>query len=161
MQVVDVDLTGIACALIAGVFSILSIVLPMMINARIKDAQAADTLGTAVKNSLGALQQASIAAAKGIKPIAVSLPSGVPPELATGVQYVLDHAGPEAARFGITPEAIASKISAQIGLVSIAQSAPAAAATLPATVVPSTNAATVNVQSAPVDKSLSADFAHN
>lgn len=113
-----IDLTGIATTLIAGVFSILAVVIPMLINARMKDTAAAAALSSAVKNSLGALEQASSSAVVSAKPV-VTIP-GVSAALAPGVQYVLDHAGEEASRFGVTPEAIADKISAQIGLAKIA-----------------------------------------
>lgn len=117
----QIDLTGIACSVIAGVFSILAIVVPMLISSRVKDAQAAATLTAAVKNSLGAMQQASTEAALALGPHA-TIP-GVPPGLEPGVQYVLDHAGAEAARFGITTPAIADKIVAQLGLAEIATNA--------------------------------------
>jgi hypothetical protein len=45
--------------------------------------------------------------------------SGVPASLQPAVQYVLEHAGPEADRLGISPEKIASKVQAQIGLAEI------------------------------------------
>jgi hypothetical protein len=35
------------------------------------------------------------------------------------VQYVLDNAGPELARFNITPAAVASKIEAKAGLANV------------------------------------------
>lgn len=125
-----IDLTGLAVSVIAASSTILSVVLPMVINSRVKDAQAAATLSAAVKNSLGAIQQQSVAVARGLRP-AVLVPPGVPPDLAAGVQYVVDHAGEEAARFGITPVGIASKISAQIGLAIVAQKVNGAVGTAP------------------------------
>ena len=112
------DLTGLATAVIAGVFSILAIVVPMLISAHMKDKQAAEVLGAAVRNSLGALQQASTAMVQESAPHVVL--RGVPESLAPGVAYVLLHAGDEAARFGITADAIASKVAAQVGLAAIA-----------------------------------------
>lgn len=112
----QIDLTGIATSLIAGVFSILAIAIPLIINSRLKDQQAAAVLSAAVKNALGAIQQAATAA---IKPPPLPAIPGVSPALTVGVQYVLNHAGTEAARFGIDPPAIAAKIDAQIGLVKI------------------------------------------
>lgn len=132
------DLTGIATAVIAGVFSVLAIVLPLLINARIKDSQAAATLGAAVRNSLGAMQIATEGVLTNLHPtIALPVIPGAPPQLASGVQYVLDHAGTEAARFGITPAAIADKINAQIGLDNIAANIAVAVAPLkPVNMVP-------------------------
>lgn len=124
-----VDLTGIATALIAGVFSVLAVVLPLMISSRMKDQQAAAVLGQAVRNSLGAIQQASTSA---VRQAAPSIPlRGVPDNVAVGVQYVLDNAGPEALRLGITPQAIAGKIGAQIGLSAIAANVAVAASASP------------------------------
>jgi hypothetical protein len=127
---VTVDLTGISCAVIAGVFSVLSVVLPLWISAHIKDQAAAATVATAIRNSLGALQQASTAAAQSIVP---ALPiKGVPPAMVPGVQYVLDHAGDEVARLGITSGALASKISAQVGLANIQTNVAVAGSASPA-----------------------------
>ncbi len=116
-----VDLTGIAVAISTGIFGVLGIVLPMLINARIKDSQAAATLGAAVKNSIGAMQIATEGVLTNMRPSLVTpIVDGAPPQLGVGIQYVLNHAGAEAARFGITPAAIADKINAQIGLNNIA-----------------------------------------
>lgn len=113
---VTVDLTGIAVAATGGFFSVLGIVIPLWISSHIKDKTAAAVVSTAVKNSLGAVQQAATSELDALRP---QLP-GVPPALAPGVNYVLDQAGPEATRLGITPVAIAQKIEAQIGLANIA-----------------------------------------
>ena len=116
MNPVTIDLTGIATSIIAGVFAVLGIVIPLIINARIKDAQAATVLNTAVKNSLGALEQAATTTVTTLHPAIKDVPAALTP----GVQYVLDHAGAEAARFGITPASIAEKVDAQLGLAKIA-----------------------------------------
>lgn len=115
-----IDFTTLLLSLITGIFSILSILLPVMINARMKDKAAAETLAAAVKNSLGAGEQAAKGIVVDLHPT-IPLPAGVPATLAVQVQYVLDHAGDEAARFGITPEAIAAKVNAQMGLVALAK----------------------------------------
>jgi hypothetical protein len=117
---VTIDLTGIATTLIAGIFAVLGVVVPLMINKHVTDATAKATLATAVKNSLGALAQAATTTVSTFKP-AVTIP-GVPATLQPGVDYVLANAGAEAARFGITPVTIAAKIDAQLGLVKIAAS---------------------------------------
>lgn len=124
-----IDLTGIATTAIAGIFSILAIVIPLMIQSHLKDAAAATALGNAVKNSLGAMQQAMQTGLVGWTP-KVTIPD-VTPQMAVGVQYVLDHAGPEAERFGITPYKIAEKISAQIGLGTITANLATAASPAP------------------------------
>ena len=124
-----VDLTGCAAAVIAGVFSILAIVVPKWLANHMKDQQAAAVLGAAVKNSLGAMQQASTAVVRDLHPHA-TIP-GVPDALQPAVTYVLDQAGDEANRLGITPIAIASKIAAQAGLANIQANIAAAGSSLP------------------------------
>ena len=111
-----VDLTGVATAITEGIFATLGVVLSAWITSHIKDETAAATLTTAVQNSLGAIQQAAVSSVQIFRP---QIP-GVPASLAPGVQYVLDHAGDEATRLGVTPVAIAQKIDAQIGLANIA-----------------------------------------
>ena len=131
------DLTGIIVAVIGGVFSVATIVVGAWISSRMKDAQAASVLGAAVKNALGAMQQATQGAVTAQRPtVTLPLLASVP-QLAVGVQYVLDHAGAEATRFGITPIAIADKINAQIGLANIASNIATAASVGP-TVTPLT-----------------------
>lgn len=112
------DLTGIAVTVIAGVFGIATPVALLWIQSHIKDQAAAATLAAAVKNSLGAIQQAATAGVVVASP-SVSLPASTPPGIVVGVQYALDHAGDEAKRLGITQEMIASKVNAAIGLANI------------------------------------------
>jgi hypothetical protein len=124
-----VDLTGIAVSLIGVVGTIMSIVITAVINARMGDKQAAATLSAALENSLGAAQQAASGVVVSTHP-QIFIP-GVPSSAAVAVQYVLDHAGAEAARFGITPQGIAEKINARIGLASIAANLAVAASPTP------------------------------
>jgi len=115
------DLTGIAVACIAGIFGVLGPVALYMVQSHVKDVQAAAVLSAAVKNSLGAAQQAADGVASVLP--RVPLPAGIPPQLVASTQYVLDHAGDEAARFGITPLAIADKVNAAIGTAKIVAAA--------------------------------------
>jgi hypothetical protein len=124
-----VDLTGIATSAIAGFFGLLSVLLPMVISARMKDKQAADALCTAVKNSLGAMQQSATAAARMLHPEASI--SGIPVSLQPAVAYVLEHAGPEAERLGVSPEKIADKVLAQVGLAEIKTNVAVASSSAP------------------------------
>jgi hypothetical protein len=127
-----VDLTGIATATIAGIFGILGIVLPMIIQAKIKNQQMVELLQASVANSLGKIQQATevqIQAAKFLHP-------ELPPALALGVQYVADHAPEALEHFGITPEAVADKIEAQLGLAEIATNLAASGSSTTSTVPP-------------------------
>jgi hypothetical protein len=114
-----IDLTAILNTLILAAFSIVGTVFLAWLRSHMQDQQAAATLGNAVSNALGALQQAAQAGVAARFPRPVQLP-GVPSEMTVGVQYVLDHAGAEAARFGITPTGLADKISAKLGLAQIA-----------------------------------------
>ena len=126
------DLTGIAVAVTGGVFSILATVLSVWITSHVSDKAAASRLASAVQNSLGAIQQAATSAISLGRP---SIPD-VPMALAPGVQYVLDHAGDEAARFGLTNRAIAQKIEAKIGLENIATNIAVSGSATPTVVKP-------------------------
>ena len=121
-----IDLTGIIISIITGAFGIVGTVFLAWLQSHMKDQQAASVLAAAIRNSLGAGQQAALGLVTSLHP-AVSIP-GVPAALAVQTQYVLDHASDEAARLGITPAAIADKVNAQIGLTAIAATvAPVAA----------------------------------
>jgi hypothetical protein len=129
-----IDLTGVATSCIAGFFGVLSVLLPAVVNARMKDTAAAAALGEAVRNSLGAMQQAGTVAAQTLAPH-VSIP-GVPDRLAPAVQYVIANAGDEADRLGITPEGIAGKVLAQVGLAEIKTNQAVASSSIPASPPP-------------------------
>lgn len=109
-----IDLTAIILAIIGGAFSIIVAIATAVINSRMKDGSAKDTIRAAVQNGLGAMEMATRGLVKDIKPEVQLL--GVTPKMQIGVQYVLDHAGEELGRFGITPAAVADKLVAQIGL---------------------------------------------
>lgn len=127
-----IDLTSLAVAITGGVFSTMAVVIPIWLRERMNDKAAADTLGTAIKNSLGAIQQAATSEIVALRP---QIP-GVPAALVPGVQYVLDNAGPEAERLGVTPDKIAAKVEAQIGLSSIATNLALTASPAPIVVPP-------------------------
>lgn len=124
-----INFTEIINACIAGVFTIITTVVLVTIQSRMKDKMAAEVVGNAVKNSLGAIQQATIGEVLKVSPKA-QVP-GVSPLMAVGIQYVLNHASEEAARVGVTPEKIAEKISAQIGLQNVAANIATAASPAP------------------------------
>jgi hypothetical protein len=127
-----VDLTGIAVATVSGVFSILGMVLLAIIQSKIKNAQMAELLASAVKNSLGKIQQATVDQVRQ----AEFLHPQLSPALAVGTQYVADHAPEALAHFGVTPEAVADKIEAQIGLKNIENNIAISASATPAVVPP-------------------------
>jgi hypothetical protein len=137
-----IDLTAILVAIIGGVSTIVGTMFLAWLRVHMKDDTAAATLGNAVTNSLGALQQAAQAEIVSHRP-QIQLP-GVPEHLAPAVQYVLDHAGEEAARFGITPRDLAEKVAARIGLAAIqtniATAASPAASPAPLDPLPATGA---------------------
>jgi len=115
-----IDLTTLMVAIVGGAFSVIGIVATALINSKMRNANDAATLTKAVQNSVGAIQQAADGIISTYKPT-VTVP-GVSPALAAGVQYVLDHAGEEAARLGVTPESVADKVNAQLGLVKLGAS---------------------------------------
>lgn len=115
-----IDWTQILLAVIAAMIPVVSAVVMAIVNKNVKDAQAAATIGAAVKNSLGVMQQA----AEG-----VAQHGGTSSGMTSAVQYVQQQAKPELARFPeISADDIAKKISAQIGLQNIASNIRAAAA---------------------------------
>ncbi len=120
-----IDLTSICLAIVTGIFGILSYYVKTWLDKK----QAAETLGAAVRNSLGALQQAATEAIISGHP-SVTIP-GVPPALQVPVQYVIDHAGTEMKTLNIQVPMIAEKVSAQIGLAAIAQNLAVAASASP------------------------------
>lgn len=134
-----IDLTGVAVAAVSGIFSILGLVLTFLINKYVQDKAAKETLATALQNSLGAGEQAATSA------VSVAHPSievvGMDKRTAASVQYVLNHAGPEAARFGLTPDSIADKVNARIGLRKLDAATAATVNTTVATTVAATVAA--------------------
>lgn len=122
-----VDMTALINAIVMGIFSVVAAVITYVIDARMKDNTARSVLKNAIANSLGAIQKASIVAVTTAQP-SVAL-AGIPPLVAVGVQYVLDHASDEAATLKQTPAKIAEKIIAQQGLGEIALKLASAAGT--------------------------------
>src|SRR4051812_22108207 len=116
-----VDLTAVTTAIVEGIFGVVMIIIPIMIQSHMKDKQAAVVLSNAVVNSLGAIKQAAL---EGKQPPIIP---GVPPQVAEGVRYVMDHAREEAGRSNQTPAMIADKISAKQGLQALATDVAAAA----------------------------------
>ena len=110
-----IDYTPIVVEVCSGLLTITGIVATALVKKYVTDTTSATALNNAIGNSLGAVQNAEEAMLKS-HPLQAQLPSSVSPAAAAGVQYVLDHAGAEAARFGITPAAIADKINARMGL---------------------------------------------
>lgn len=112
------DLTEILVALIAASFPIIGSVVSAIVLSRMKDKESARVIANAVKNSVGIFVEAAQGSVTSAQPH-ITIP-GIPPRLQAPVQYVLDHAGPELVRHGISPEAIAEKVVAQIGLAKVA-----------------------------------------
>lgn len=112
-----INATTVVIAVIGALATIISAVATAAINKYVKDTQAAAVLSNAVTNSLGAIKNAEDANLQR-SPLTFAIP-GVTPAVGAGIQYVLDHAGDEAARFGITPEGIADKIGAKLGLAKL------------------------------------------
>lgn len=139
-----IDLTGIAVAATGGFFSILGIVVSAWLMSKMNDKKAAVTLAQAVSNSLGAIQTATTSQIQAMHP-EMKIP-GVPESLRPGVQYVLDHAGDEASRLGITPVAIAQKIDAKIGLANISTNLAVAGNNSPVVPAPLAPVATTHAQ---------------
>jgi hypothetical protein len=111
----SIDLSPYLIALFNFILAVVGAIIAAVINSRMKNQQMRDLLQSALANSLGKIQvagDADIAAAH------VQF-SNVPPALAVGVKYVLDHAGDAVTHFGITPASIAEAIEARIGVQNI------------------------------------------
>ena len=128
------NLTSVAVATVSGVFSVLGIVVTYLLNKYIKDTTMASTLGNALQNALGKIQQAAVSGIQANPIMINNVP--IPGNLAPGVQYVLDHAGEEAAHFGITPDKIADKIEARIGVKHIETNIAISGSSQPTVVAP-------------------------
>jgi len=119
------DFTPVVVAIVGGVFSVIGIVATALINSKMKDAQAATVLNNAVGNSLGAVQNAIDA---GLQQHPLQATVATTPFVAAGIQYILANAGDEAARLGVTPAELASKIKVRMGLQKSTATAAAVAA---------------------------------
>ena len=130
-----IDLTAIINSLIAAVFSVVISVVGLYIQKHVKDANSAAVIESAVKNSLGALQQAVSNGVTTLDPrfqLPAKLQSFTP-----AVSYVLTHVPDALTRLGVTPEMVAQKVEAQLGLQSIAHNlAITASASSPETPAP-------------------------
>lgn len=122
----QVNLTALIQAVVGFLLTVVAGVATALVNKYIKDSSARDVLDKALQNSLGALQQAAQGAIAANKPT-VDLPAALS-SYASAVQYVIDHAGDEAKRFGLTPEDLAQKIEARLGLLNVQQNVAATAA---------------------------------
>src|ERR1035437_7421514 len=106
----NIDLTGVAVSVVGAILSIVTTTFLAWLSSHMKDQAAAATIGAAVKNAVGAVEQAADAGLRS-HPLQVELPPGTPAPTAAGVQYVIDHAGPELTRFtGITLDAVTAKV---------------------------------------------------
>jgi hypothetical protein len=117
-----IDFTPIAVSVVGALITIVNAVFLAWLQSHLKDEAAKATISNAMTNALGAVKQAADAGLAA-HPLQVSMP-GISPTTAAGVQYVLNNAGPELRRFSdITPETIAEKVEARLGLQSLAQAA--------------------------------------
>lgn len=113
----DLDLTNMLLSAIGAAFTVVGAVATWLVNTYVKDAAARSIINDALQRGLGALQQ-SVQQAIPTAKIAAALPAALQ-QYAPAVQYVLDHAGDELARLGVTPAAVAAKIEAELGLLNI------------------------------------------
>jgi len=143
----SLNLTSVAVATVSGVFSVLGIVVTYLLNKYIKDTTMASTLGNALQNALGKIQQAAVSGIQANPIMINNVP--IPGNLAPGGQYVLDHAGEEAAHFGITPDKIADKIEARIGVKHIETNIAISGSSQPTVVAPLAPVPTTDPPAAP------------
>lgn len=113
-----IDLTGIAISFMAGFFGVLAVAVPSLVDRHMRRAQARDVLRHAIRSSIGALQQSGTMSGQ-LLAGGGDIP-GVPTKLQPAVRYVMENAGAEMDLLDLTPERIAHKVLAQIGLTQIA-----------------------------------------
>lgn len=114
----SITLAGIAVAAVVPITTILGSVAIALVNKYVKDAAAAKLIDGAIASSVGTIQQVAQGAIKTVDP-SLAIPARYA-AYAPGVQYVVDHAGDELTRLGVTPEAVAERIEAKIGVLNIA-----------------------------------------
>jgi hypothetical protein len=128
----SIDLTAISVALINQIFAIVIGVATYLINARVKNQQMATLLSNAVENGLGIVQRETTAAVRRADP-AITVAN---PDINAGVQYILQNAPEAISHFKISPERIAQKLEAKLGVAEIATNLAATASPAPLIVDP-------------------------
>jgi hypothetical protein len=111
-----IDFTQLLIQIVSGVFGLLGIYLTYFVTSHIKDQKAAATISEQLTNSLGAIQHAT---QTGIATLDPRITVPVSPQMGAGVQHMLDTAGDEMSRLGITQAGIVSQINARLGLANI------------------------------------------
>lgn len=113
-----VSFTSLLLSLAAAGIPIVGAVALALVNKYVKDASAAKLIDDAIASSVGTLQQVAQGSIKTVDPSLV-FPAKFA-AYAPGIQYVVDHAGDALTRLGITPEMVAEKIEAKVGLANVA-----------------------------------------
>lgn len=113
----EADVTTLAILLFIVMLNVIGAIGVYFVQKRIKDAQLRDVLANAVRNSVGIGGQVGTILISRAKP-KIDL-DFVPEFLQPKVAYVIEHADDAIKRFGITPEKIAEKVVAQIGIAAI------------------------------------------
>jgi hypothetical protein len=98
-----------------------------LINGHVKNQQMANLLSNALQNGLGVVQQRTTAALRGTD---LTVHVG-PPDIQSGVQYVIDNAAEAMRHFNIPTERIAQKLEAKLGLAEIATNLATTASPMP------------------------------
>jgi hypothetical protein len=111
-----IDPTPIIVALINLAFPAVAAVATYLINHHVKNQQMATLLSNAVQNGVGYIQQQTI---KGLPKdkLEIQAPN---PDIAAGVQYVLNNASEAITHFNIPTDRISQKLEAKLGLAEIA-----------------------------------------
>jgi hypothetical protein len=95
------------------------------LSGHLKDKQAALAVDNALKNGLGAMQQA-VQSGLAAHPIQVELPR-ISAAMGAGIQYVVDQVPAELLRLNISKEQVAEKLDARLGVQNIATNVATAA----------------------------------
>jgi hypothetical protein len=114
--VAGVNMTQIILDLVNNLaFPIVGAFATYLINDKVKNHQLATQLSNAVQNGLGVIQQDATSV---IKSANLTIPIQ-DPRFRKGVQYVLDNAEEAVAHWRISPDKIAQKLEAKIGLAEL------------------------------------------
>lgn len=128
-----VDLTGLAASSATLIFAVMSKLALGIIDSHLRHGALRNMLDAAIQGALGKMQQASQA---DILQARCLHPNIANPLMAVGARFVISHASDAVDHFSLTPDQIAEKIQAQLGLAHIATNLAIAGNDTPATPAP-------------------------
>jgi hypothetical protein len=123
------DLSAVLVAIVSTAGALILGIATALINRHMTNSAARANLLHTLGDAVGYAQQSATTAIGILDPRISAL--NLPPTVAAGVQYTLDHAGADAARFGVTVPLLTQKMVARIGLANVATNQATAASDAP------------------------------